>query len=97
MKIKYLGHSSFRLTESTGITIVTDTYSSSIGCSMPETSADVVTVSHHHYDHDAVSEVKGNPKVIDKEGNYDLTGVEINSIKSFHDGEQGRLRGENII
>ena len=34
---------------------------------------------------------------IDKEGSYELSGVEINSIKSFHDPEGGRLRGENII
>ncbi|MCD7729232.1 MAG: MBL fold metallo-hydrolase [Clostridia bacterium] len=97
MKIKYLGHSAFMLTESTGTTVVTDPYSDAIGCTMPEVSADAVTVSHHHYDHDAVEKVDGNPVVIDKEGNYDLPGVEINSIKSFHDGENGKLRGENII
>ena len=54
MKIRYLGHSSFQLIESTGTTIVTDPYSDKLGCSMPEVTADAVTVSHHHYDHDAV-------------------------------------------
>ena len=97
MKIRYLGHSSFQLTESTGTTIVTDPYSDSLGCAMPKVSADAVTVSHHHYDHDAVEKIGGKPVVIDKEGNYELSGVEINSIKSFHDPEGGKLRGENII
>lgn len=97
MKIRYLGHSSFQLIESTGTTIVTDPYSSSLGSAMPEVKADAVTVSHHHYDHDAVEKVGGKPLVIDKEGNYELDGVEINSIKSFHDPEGGKLRGENII
>ena len=97
MKIRYLGHSSFQLTESTGTTIVTDPYSDSLGCAMPKVSADAVTVSHHHYDHDAVNKIGGKPVVIDKEGNYELSGVEINSIKSFHDGEGGKPRGENII
>ncbi len=97
MKIRYLGHSSFQLIESTGTTIVTDPYSSSLGSEMPAVTADAVTVSHHHYDHDAVERVGGKPLVIDKEGSYELDGVDINSIRSFHDPEGGRLRGENII
>ena len=97
MKIRYLGHSSFQLIESTGTTIVTDPYSDKLGCAMPGVTADAVTVSHRHYDHDAVEKVGGSPVVIEKEGSYDLPGVEINSIKSYHDNEEGRLRGENII
>ena len=97
MKIRYLGHSSFQLIESTGTTVVTDPYAESLGIEMPIVSADAVTVSHHHYDHDAVKKIGGSPIVIDKEGSYELSGVEINSIKSFHDPEGGRLRGENII
>ena len=97
MKIRYLGHSSFQLIESTGTTIVTDPYSSSLGSEMPAVTADAVTVSHHHYDHDAAARAGGKPLVIDKEGSYELDGVDINSIRSFHDPEGGRLRGENII
>ncbi len=97
MKIKYLGHSCFRLTESTGTTIVCDPYDESVGYNMNETSADAVTVSHHHYDHDCLKKIKGNPVVLDKETGYELPGVEINSIKSFHDECRGKKRGENII
>ena len=97
MKIRYLGHSSFQLIESTGTTVVTDPYAESLGIEMPIVSAAAVTVSHPHYDHDAVKKIGGSPIVIDKEGSYELSGVEINSIKSFHDPEGGRLRGENII
>ena len=98
MKIQYLGHSSFKLTESTGIGDVTDPYDDSVGYHMPETDADAVTVSHHHYDHDAISKVKGNPVVLDKETGYILKdSVEISSIMSFHDDCRGKKRGENII
>lgn len=97
MKIEYLGHSCFKLTESTGTSVVCDPYDASVGYEMPRVSADAVTVSHHHYDHDNVGAVDGNPVVIDKECSYSLTGVEINAIKSFHDGSRGKLRGENII
>lgn len=97
MTIEYLGHSCFKLTESTGTTVVCDPYSDEVGYSMPEVSADAVTVSHHHFDHDCVSKVKGSPLVIDRESCHELTGVEINSVKSFHDGSRGKKRGENVI
>jgi len=97
MKIEYLGHSCFKLTESTGTSVVCDPYSSEIGCEMPKVEADAVTLSHHHYDHDAVQNVSGSPVVIDTESSYDLPGVEINSVKSFHDGCRGKKRGENVI
>ncbi len=97
MKIEYLGHSCFKLTESTGTSVICNPYDEAVGYGVPEMSADAVTVSHHHYDHDAVKSVKGSPVIIDKECSYDLPGVEINAIKSFHDGEEGKLRGGNLI
>ncbi len=98
MKIRYLGHSSFKLTESTGISVVTDPYDDSVGYTYPAVSADAVTVSHRHYDHDAVKKVGGNPVVLEGETAYILKdSVEISSIKSFHDEVRGKKRGENII
>lgn len=98
MKIQYLGHSSFKLIESTGISVVTDPYDNSVGYTMPEVTADAVTVSHHHYDHDAVSNVRGDPVILDKEIGYVLKdSVEISSIRSFHDNVRGKKRGDNII
>lgn len=97
MKIRYLGHSSFLLTESTGTAIVCDPYGDAVGFSMPAVSADAVTVSHHHFDHDNVKAVGGNPVILDREQGYELPGVLINAVKSFHDDRQGALRGENVI
>ncbi len=96
MKIRYLGHSCFVLTESTGTTIVTDPYGN-IGYEMPSVKADAVTVSHSHYDHNNVKALLGSPIVLNKEGTHEVDGVEITGIKSFHDDEQGEQRGDNII
>lgn len=96
MKIRYLGHSCFLLTESTGTSIVTDPYGA-VGFDLPSISADVVTVSHDHYDHNNVKAVKGNPVVIREEGNYEIGGVGITAIKSWHDNSNGSERGENLI
>ncbi|MBQ8375174.1 MAG: MBL fold metallo-hydrolase [Clostridia bacterium] len=98
MKIQYLGHSCFKLTESTGTTVITDPYKKEIGIELPEgLTADAVTISHSHYDHDNPSAIGGNPQVIRKEGFYELPGVEITGIKSYHDTAEGKLRGENVI
>ncbi|MDE7300918.1 MAG: MBL fold metallo-hydrolase [Clostridia bacterium] len=97
MKIKYLGHSSFLLTESTGTSVVCDPYGEGVGFKMPQVSADAVTISHHHFDHDNVKAVSGSPVVLDKEQGFGLDGVDIKAFKSFHDGEKGKLRGENVI
>ena len=96
MKIRYLGHSCFLLTESTGTRILTDPYGD-VGFKMPRVEADVVSVSHGHYDHNNVKAVGGNPVVLDKEGQYEVGGVEIIAVKSYHDNANGEERGENLI
>ena len=96
MKIRYLGHSCFAFTESTGTTIVTDPYGN-IGYNMPKIRADAVTVSHAHFDHNNVKAVDGNPVIFDREGQYEIGGVDITAIKSYHDDENGAARGENLI
>ena len=97
MKIEYLGHSSFKLTESTGTSVVCDPYEGGVGFEMKKVRADAVTVSHGHFDHNNIKAVQGNPIVLDKECSHDLPGVEIDSIKSFHDSKRGKKRGENLI
>ena len=98
MKIEWLGHSAFRLEESTGTVVVTDPYDASIvGHDMPMTKADIVTISHNHGDHNAVSRVTGDPVVLDEIGAYEIEGVHIASLKSYHDKKKGAKRGENRV
>ena len=97
MKVEYLGHSCFKLTASSGVSVICDPYSGDIGYSMPKVEADAVTISHHHFDHDCINSIANNPVIFDKEGSFELRGVQINSIKSFHDDAQGKKRGENLI
>lgn len=100
MKIKWLGHSSFLLEESTGTKVVTDPFDAEIvGYPMTEAKANIITVSHSHKDHNAVENVikDNNTVIIDKSGAYDLQGVHIYGIGSNHDEAGGKKRGKNII
>ena len=97
MKIEYFGHSCFKLTDSTNVSVVCDPFSGEIGYLMPEISANAITISHRHFDHDCTKNVAGSPSIFDKAGTFNVKGVQISSIKSFHDDVQGKKRGENLI
>ena len=97
MQIKYLGHAAFRITSDTGVTIITDPYTHDDYLKYDEIkeSADIVTVSHNHADHNNVAAVQGNPKVID--GTTEAKGIEFTSIPTYHDDGKGQQRGKNTV
>ena len=99
MKIKWLGHASFLITSDTGTRIITDPYTTGGNLSYGEIreSADIVTVSHEHGDHNNASAVKGNPVLVNKAGNTEVKGVNFTGIPTAHDNEGGKLRGNNLI
>ena len=97
MKIKLLGHATFLITSNTGVRIVTDPYTAGEGLCFGEIeeAADIVTVSHGHFDHSNVAAVRGNPEVV--RGNSEVKGVRIKGIPSYHDASHGHERGDNTI
>jgi len=100
MIITWLGQSAFKLQDKVsadGITVVTDPYGKETGLKMSSFEADIVTVSHDHADHNNVDALRGNPFIIDCAGEYDTKGILIEGIDSYHDEEEGKLRGGNII
>jgi L-ascorbate metabolism protein UlaG (beta-lactamase superfamily) len=99
MKIKYLGHACFMITSHTGVKIITDPYTTGGDLTYGEIkeSADIVTVSHDHFDHNNVSAVHGNPKVVRGAGRSTAKEIEFRGIASYHDEAKGKLRGNNTI
>ena len=97
MKITYLGHACFIIETNSGVKILTDPYTK-VGYELPcGIQADVVLVSHSHFDHNYLAAVQGNPLVIDKAGDFEAFGVKIRGEHSWHDPMQGALRGANVI
>ena len=98
MKIQWLGHSAFRLTESTGASVITDPFDpSAVGYGMAYLPCDAITSSHGHSDHNNFRGVKGNPVIINQSGTFDVNGIKIHSVLSNHDPEEGALRGKNLM
>lgn len=96
MEIAYLGHSSFKI-KGKSSTVITDPYDASIGLKFPKSEADIVTVSHQHPDHNQVDQVGNVKKVIAGPGEYEIGGVSIIGITSFHDNQSGAERGKNTM
>ncbi|MGE5389965.1 MAG: MBL fold metallo-hydrolase [Deltaproteobacteria bacterium] len=96
MKITWLGHASF-LIESGDLCIVTDPFAKRVGYPIYAGKADIATVSHDHYDHNAVELLQGQPQVVNQPGEFVIDGVQINGLDTWHDKKQGKERGRNIL
>jgi L-ascorbate metabolism protein UlaG (beta-lactamase superfamily) len=96
MDITWLGHSCFRL-KGSHATVITDPYSPGLGYVLGKPTARIVTVSHEHPGHSYVEGVGGQPRVVNRPGEYEISEVLIIGIATFHDGERGKKRGKNIV
>lgn len=97
MDITYLGHSSFRI-HGKSVSWVTDPYASSIvGLKFPKVEAQIVTISHDHDDHNKAGIVGDSPYIVSGPGEYEVKGVSIFGIPTYHDNKQGAERGPNTV
>jgi len=101
MEIRHIGHSCFEV-KNKSITIVTDSFSDEVGIKMPKLKANIVTVSHDHFDHNNVEAVtSANPDkkvfIVGNPGGYEVEGILIEGIFTFHDDKGGALRGLNNV
>ena len=80
MKIKWLGHASFMITSDSGTRLITDPYTPNEALTYGEIneSADIVTVSHAHFDHSNVAAVRGSPEVVEGAVTTEIKGIAIN-------------------
>lgn len=90
MKLIWFGHACFQL-ENNGYTVVFDPYLNGTvpGLHLSKIKADMVLCSHEHSDHNGISEV------IMKKGG--VSPYKITKVPSYHDDQQGKLRGKNLI
>ncbi len=94
MEITWLGHSCFRI-KNNPVTIITDPYAPDIGYSLGKPTAQIVTVSHQHPGHSYVEGVGGEPRLVTGPGEYEIGGVLIMGVATFHDNKKGADRGKN--
>ena len=103
MKIKYLGHSCFKISgksdQGDNVTIIADPFDPKFtGLPFTQQEADIVTISHHHRDHDYLEKIKaknGELFVAEDPGEYEVKNLRIYGINGWHDDKQDKERGRN--
>ena len=94
MEITLLGHNCFRL-RGKDVTLVTDPFVPPEGSL--RISADIVTQSHNGERVSGATAVEGTPRAVTGPGEYEIKGVLINGVATFHDAEGGKTRGRNTV
>jgi L-ascorbate metabolism protein UlaG (beta-lactamase superfamily) len=95
LDVTWLGHGCFRL-RGRGAAVVTDPYPPSIGLKLQRLDANLVTVSHEHENHNYTQVVR-DAYEIRGPGEYEVAGVSVIGVPSFHDSEKGAKHGRNTI
>jgi L-ascorbate metabolism protein UlaG (beta-lactamase superfamily) len=101
MTIFWHGQSCFQIITNQGkngqLSIIIDPFDETLGLRIPKLEADVLLISHDHYDHNNVKAVSGNPFLISGPGEYEIKGIYIQGVPSFHDKQKGKSRGGNTL
>src|SRR3990170_4381360 len=100
MTIIWHGEGMLKLTGKTDVpvTIVFDPFSErETGLRPPRPEADVVLITSDRPESANVETISGKPLVIKEPGEYDIKGVSIRGIPTYHDAEQGKKYGGNTI
>lgn len=97
MKLKYIAHSCFKLTYNDGTVLITDPYDETVPYPPCNEKCDAALVSHDHFDHNHVQSLNGHFETIVSAGSFHVNNLKITATQSFHDPEQGALRGKNLL
>ena len=96
MDVTWLGHGCFRL-RGRGAAVVTDPYPPAIGLKLARMDAESVTISHEHDNHNFTQVVRDGAYEIRGPGEYEVAGVSVIGIPTYHDAEKGAKHGRNTV
>ena len=95
MDVTWLGHGCFRL-RGRSAAVVTDPFPPAIGLKLPRLDADLVTISHEHENH-SYTQVMRDAYEIRGPGEYEVAGVSVIGVPTFHDAQKGAKHGRNTV
>ena len=96
MDITWLGHSCFRI-KGKEVTVITDPCHPSLGYSLSRLQANIVTLSHFHPGHSYTEAITSEFRAIKGPGEYELGGIFITGIATWHDAVKGEKLGKNTV
>jgi len=96
LEISWLGYAYFRL-RGKEATILNDPFASNNVPASQRLTADIVTISHPHPNHNATGGLTGEYRLLEGPGEYEISGVFIQGVPTFHDEHGGKERGKNVV
>jgi L-ascorbate metabolism protein UlaG (beta-lactamase superfamily) len=92
LKLKWIAHCCFLITSDNGLRILTDPYESQMSLRWDPLNeeADIITISHEHFDHNNVLAVRGNPQIL-REAAV-VKGIKFQLILTEHGAQMGENR-----
>jgi L-ascorbate metabolism protein UlaG (beta-lactamase superfamily) len=99
MLIKWFGHAAFLLSSRDQTRVIIDPYhvAPDLKYRPINESADIVTQSHDHGDHNNSKAIKGNPVILNQPGSQTVKGISIKAVQAYHDAVKGSQRGKDLI
>ena len=99
MRIKWFGQSCFLLASGAGVGVLMDPFKadSHLSYAQVRQPADIVTVSHEHFDHNYLADIPGKHEVLKGGVDKIISGISIKGINAFHDDTMGKERGVNTV
>jgi L-ascorbate metabolism protein UlaG (beta-lactamase superfamily) len=99
--LQYIGHSCTLITAPDGTRIISDPYGSNRPsglASLPDNlTAEAVTFSHSHPDHNNVMAIKGDPQIMNGTGSFQVGMVKITGYVGDHGLVNGASTGKNTV
>jgi L-ascorbate metabolism protein UlaG (beta-lactamase superfamily) len=95
MEITWYGRACFRL-RGRDATVITDPCPPSTGFVAGKHDVDLLTISHAHPDHVYTRSIRA-ALTLTRPGEYEFRDLLVTGVRSFHDGQGGSARGDNMI
>ena len=101
MVITYYGLSCFKI-QSGDTTLAIDPFDKESGLTPPRFQTDVTLITHNHSNHNNFDSLAGKGDdgqvfKISGPGEYEIHGIQVHGISSFHDTKNGDEKGKNTI
>lgn len=98
MDIYFYGQACVKLKGKTAQVFIDPYKEDFTGLKLPkDLSADLAISTHNHDDHNNLDVITGSQIKITGPGEYEVNGVSVVGVSTFHDKEEGTQRGKNTV
>lgn len=98
MDIYFYGQACVKLKGKTAQVFIDPYKEEFTGLKLPkDLTADIAISTHNHDDHNNLEAITGDPIKITGPGEYEVKGVSVLGVSTFHDKEEGAQRGRNTV